>query len=439
MLKKSNNATLAIGILFACTTQYGGTMKFCTTLVLSILSLLTVNACTKSNSQSAQNAGGAAHNGAGAPVPVSMAPVLRQDVPIILTGLGTVQAYNTVTLKTRVDGQIMSVNFREGQNVRKGQVLAVIDPRPYEVALQTAQANLARDQAQLNTAKANLARSQALLAAGVIAQQDFDTQKASAGQFEGTVQADRAGINNAKLNLVYTRITSPIDGRVGLRLIDPGNMVHAADTAGMLVVTQMQPIAVVFTLPEDQLPSVLAQSRKGTLKVDGYSRDDLTLLATGKLETVDNEIDVTTGTAKLKAVFDNKDGALWPNQFVNIHMQLSTAKGALVIPVAAIQRGPDGNLAYVVGADKKIEIQPVTIALTQGNIALISSGLQEGQQVVTEGQDKLQAGSLVSPKNPGTPKSGAPANAQEAPQEKPAPNSSTPNAPRTAKNFGGAR
>jgi multidrug efflux system membrane fusion protein len=416
-------------------------MKFCTTLVLSILSLLTVTACTKSNSQAAQSAGQAAasRNGAGAPVPVSTAPVLRQDVPIILTGLGTVQAYNTVTLKTRVDGQIMSVNFREGQNVRKGQILAVIDPRPYEVALETAQANLARDQAQLNTAKANLTRSQALLTAGVVAQQDFDTQKAAAGQFEGTVQADRAAINNAKLNLVYTRITSPIDGRVGLRLIDPGNMVHAADTTGMLIVTQMQPIAVLFTLPEDQLPSVLAQSHKGTLKVDGYSRDDQTLLATGKLETVDNQIDVTTGTAKLKAVFDNKDGNLWPNQFVNIHMQLSTAKGALVIPMAAIQRGPDGNLAYIVGADKKVTIQPVTIALTQGNIALISSGLQEGQQVVTEGQDKLQAGSVVAPKNPTAPTSGAPAIAQEPPQENPGQKSSTPNFTRTAKNFGGAR
>jgi multidrug efflux system membrane fusion protein len=315
------------------------------------------------------------------------------------------------------------------------------------VALATAKANLARDQAQLNTAKANLARSKELLAAGVVAQQDYDTQEASAGQFAGTVQADKAAIDNAKLNLVYTHIISPMDGRIGLRLIDPGNMVHATDANGMLVVTQMRPIAVVFTLPEDQLPEVLKQSHKGTLKVDAYSRDDQTVLASGKLETVDNQIDVTTGTAKLKAVFDNKDGALWPNQFVNIHMQLSTAKDALVIPMAAVQRGPDGNLAYVVGTDKKVTIQPVTIALTQGNIALISSGLQEGQQVVTEGQDKLQTGSVVSPKNTILPKSGAPANAQEvpqgAPQGKKGPKTvlvdSAPNAPRTAENMGGAR
>lgn len=420
-------------------------MKFRTAFILSILSLLTAIACNKSNPQASQG-GGAGKNGAGAVVPVSVAPVLRQDVPIILTGLGTVQAYNTVTLKTRVDGQIMSVNFREGQDVRKGQVLAVIDPRPYDVALETAKANLARDQAQLNTAKANLARSKALLSAGVVAQQDYDTQEASAGQFAGTVQADQAAIDNAKLNLVYTRITSPLDGRIGLRLVDPGNIVHATDTTGLLVVTQMRPIAVVFTLPEDQLPSVLAQSHKGTLKVDAYSSDDQSVLASGKLETVDNEIDVTTGTAKLKAVFDNKDGALWPNQFVNIHMQLSTAKDQLVIPMAAIQRGPDGSLAYVVGADKKITIQPVTIGLTQGNIALISAGLQEGQQVVTEGQDKLQTGSVVSVKNPTTPKGGAPANAQELPQTpqgkrgpKGAIADGKANLPKTAENFGGKR
>jgi len=391
-------------------------MKVRTALVLSILSLLAVAACTKADSKGAKSA---KPGGAAAAVPVSMAPVVRQDVPIILTGLGTVQAYNTVTLKTRIDGQIMSVYFREGQDVQKGQLLAVIDPRPFEVALETAKANLARDLAQLNTAKANLARSRALLAAGVIAQQEFDTQEASAGQFEGTVQADKAAIDNAKLNLTYTRITSPLNGRIGLRLIDAGNMVHASDTNGMVVVTQMQPISVLFTLPEDQLQSVLAQSRKGTLKVDAYSRDDQQLLASGKLETVDNQIDATTGTAKLKAVFDNKNGALWPNQFVNIHMQLSTAKDALVIPLAAIQRGPDGNLAYVVGADKKVLIQPVTIALTQGKIALIATGLQEGQQVVTEGQDKLQAGSLVAPKDGVPPKNGAPANTLNAPQEKP--------------------
>jgi multidrug efflux system membrane fusion protein len=309
--------------------------------------------------------------------------------------------------------------------------------------LETAKANLARDQAQLNTAKANLARSKELLADDVVAQQDYDTQEASAGQFAGTVLADKAAIDNARLNLEYTRITSPLDGRIGLRLVDPGNMVHATDANGLIVVTQMRPIAVMFTLPEDQLPEVLEQSRKGTLTVQAYSRDDQTILATGKLETVDNQIDVTTGTAKLKAVFDNKDGALWPNQFVNIHMQLSTARGALVVPMAALQRGPDGSLAYVMGADNKITIQPVTIAMTQANIALISGGLKEGQQVVTEGQDKLQNGSLVAPKNPVTPPAAVPANAQKRPQgNQKGRNESADgagNPPKTAENHGGNR
>lgn len=413
-------------------------MKFRATLLLSILSLFIAAACTRSNPGGTQNSAPGA-----APVPVSIAPVVRRDVPIILTGLGTVQAYYTVTLKSRVDGQIMSVNFREGQDVRKGQLLAVIDPRPYEVALETAKANLARDQAQLNTAKANLARSKQLLADDVVAQQDYDTQEASAGQFAGTVLADKAAIDNAKLNLEYTRITSPLDGRIGLRLVDPGNMVHATDANGLMVITQMRPIAVMFTLPEDQLPEVLAQSRKGALKVQAYSRDDQTVLATGRLETVDNQIDVTTGTAKLKAVFDNKDGALWPNQFVNIHMELSTAKGALVVPMAALQRGPDGSLAYIMGPDHKVAIQPVTIAMTQGNIALISSGLKEGQQVVTEGQDKLQNGSLVAPKNPVTPPAGVPANAQEKPQGNQGVKNGSAygagNPPKTAENLGGSR
>jgi membrane fusion protein, multidrug efflux system len=373
-------------------------------LALSILSLVSVAACNRSAPDPPP---GNARGGASPAVPVTIATATRQDVPIILAGLGTVQAYNTVTLKSRIDGQIMAVYFREGQDVRRGQQLALIDPRPYQVALETAKANLARDQAQLNTARANLVRSKALLEAGVVAQQDYDTQVAAAGQFTGTVAADQAAIDNAKLNLEYTRILSPIDGRIGLRLIDSGNIVHAADTNGMLVVTQMHPIAVVFTLPEEQLPSVLEQSHKGQLGVQAFSSDDRTMLAAGKLETVDNQIDPTTGTAKLKAVFDNKEGALWPNQFVNVHLQLSTARDALTIPAAAVQRGPDGNLAYVMAADRKITIQPVTIALTQGNVSLISSGLQAGDQVVTEGQDKLQAGSLVSPK-PVSPKSAAP-------------------------------
>ena len=393
-------------------------MKSRAFLAMWLITLMSFAGCQSSADKSKGRA-----SAAPPPLPVTVATVTRQDVPIFLTGLGTIQAYNTVTLRTRIDGQIMAVYFREGQDVHKGQVLALIDPRPYDVALQTAKANLARDVAQLNTAKANLARSKALLDAGVIAVQDYQTQEASAGQFEGTVKGDQAAIENAQLNLTYTRIISPIEGRVGLRLIDPGNMVHAADTNGMLVITQLRPIAAVFTLPQEQLPDVLAHSRNEKLNVRAYSSDDRTVLATGKLETVDNQIDPTTGTAKLKAVFDNKDGGLWPNQFVNIHLELTTQKEALVIPAAAVQRGPDGSLAYVMNPDHKIAIQPVTVALTQGNIAVVSSGLQEGEQVVTEGQDKLRAGALVSPKM---------ATKTESPQSAGAPRSSQTGGPRSA-------
>jgi membrane fusion protein, multidrug efflux system len=427
-----------------------------TSLALLLLVLLGIAGCRSSAPEKAKGHAGAAPP----PVPVTVAAVTRQDVPIFLTGLGTVQAYNTVTLKTRIDGQIMAVYFREGQDVHKGQVLALIDPRPYEVALQTAKANLARDQAQLNTAKANLARSKALLDAGVIALQEYQTQEATAGQFEGTVKADQAAIENAQLNLTYTRIVSPIEGRVGLRMIDAGNMVHASDTSGMLVITQMRPIAAIFTLPQEQLPDVLAHSRKGKLNVQAYSSDDRSVLATGQLETVDNQIDPATGTAKLKAVFDNRDGGLWHNQFVNIHLQLATAKDALVIPAAAVQRGPDGNLAYVMKDDHKIAIQPVTVAMTQRNIAVVSSGLREGEQVVTEGQDKLRAGSLVSPKmaprteapqsagtpqssspgdlHPNTPKSGAPGTPLQNARPAPAASSSNSNSTTNSTTLGGS-
>lgn len=372
-------------------------MKFRSTLnpvilsfVVGISLLLFASACKRSTDTTATPRE--------LPVPVSATPAVREDVPVILTGIGNVQAYNSVTLKSRIDGQIMSVNFREGQDVHKGQLLLQIDSRPYKVALDSAKANLARDQAQLNTAKANLKRSKALLDAGVVARQDYDTQVASAGQYDGTVAADRAAIDSARLNLVYTRITSPIEGRVGLRQVDPGNIVHAADTTGMLVINQMHPISVVFTIPEDRLPDVLTHIRKGDLRVGAYSRDDQTLLASGRLETVDNQIDTTTGTAKLKAVFDNKDNALWPNQFVNIHLQLSTMSNALVVPAAALQRGPSGTLIYVVGPDKRVRVQPVTVSLTQNNYAVITSGINAGDLVVTEGQDKLQAATLVSVK-----------------------------------------
>jgi multidrug efflux system membrane fusion protein len=333
-------------------------------------------------------------------IPVGVAAVKQGDFNVYLPGLGTVQALYTVSLKTRIDGQIMQVNFREGQDVKKGDLLILIDPRPYQVALQQAEANLQKDQAQLDNAKAQYERNKVLYEQGVIAKQDLDTLQASFGTYEGTIASDKAAIENAKLNLIYCHITSPIDGRVGLRQVDPGNYVTAAGNTPMLVITQLHPIAVVFTLPEDQLQSVAQHMRTGPLTVDAYSRDDQTKLTSGKLLTIDNQIDPTTGTAKLKALFDNPDSSLWPNQFVNIHLLLQTLNNAITAPASALQRGPDGNFAYVVDANNVVDMRPVQVTLTQGNTIVVASGLKAGERVVTDGQEKLQAGMRVTPQAP---------------------------------------
>lgn len=340
-----------------------------------------------------------AHAAAPRSVSVAIATVQRQDVPVYLTGLGAVTAFNTANIKSRVDGQIMQVNFREGQNVKQGELLIVIDPRPFQVQLEQMQAQLFRDQAQLRDAKLNLDRYTALIPSGSIAQQQVDTQKALVDQLDGTVRNDQAQIDNAKLQITYCHITAPFNGRVGLRQVDPGNIVHAADTNPMLILTQLQPIAVIFTLPEDQLPSVSQHMQKGALEVDAFSRDDQTKLATGRLLTIDNQIDPSTGTAKLKAVFDNKDNQLWPNQFVNADLLLETRKNATVVPAAAILRGPQGTFVYAVKPDKTVEARPVTLSLTQGNLTTIATGLAPGDIVVTDGQDKLQTGSRIEPRS----------------------------------------
>jgi multidrug efflux system membrane fusion protein len=329
-------------------------------------------------------------------VPVGVATAQRRDVPIYLKGLGNVAASNTVSLKSRVDGQLSQVNFREGQNVNKGDLLAVIDPRPFQVALDQAQANLYRDQAQLKDALLNYERFKSLLdESGAISRQQVDTQKAAADQLEGAVRADQAQIDNAKLNLVYSHITSPINGRIGLRLVDVGNMVHAADTNPLLVITQLQPIAVIFTLPQENLPTVAKHLHQGPLPVEAYNSDDQAKLATGTLLTIDNQIDQTTGTGRLKAMFNNQDNVLWPNQFVNVRLLLETHKGAIVVPSASIQNGPQGSYVFVVKPDKTVEVRTVTVSFTQNNTASIASGLNPGDVVVMDGQDKLQAGSKV--------------------------------------------
>lgn len=332
------------------------------------------------------------------PVSVAVAKVQQQDVPVYLTGLGSVTAYNTANIKSRVDGQIMQVNFKEGQMVKQGEALILIDPRPYEVQLEQMQAQLFKDQATLRDAKLNLDRYSTLIPSGSISQQQVDTQKSTVDQLDGQVRTDQAQIDNAKLQITYCHITAPFSGRVGLRQVDPGNIVHAADTTPMLILTQLQPIAVIFTLAEDQLQTVAQHMKNSTLQVDAFSRDDQTKLASGKLQTIDNTIDQTTGTAKLKAVFDNQDNQLWPNQFVNANLLLETRKNSTVIPTAAVLRGPQGTFVYAVKPDKTVEARVIAISLTQGNTTVISSGLNPGDSVVTDGQDKLQSGSAIEPR-----------------------------------------
>jgi multidrug efflux system membrane fusion protein len=339
-------------------------------------------------------------------VPVGVATVKQGNFNVYITGLGSVEAFNTVSLKTRIDGQIMEVKFREGQDVKAGDMLIVVDPRPYQVALDQAKANLAKDQAQLVNAKAQFERNKVLYEQGVIAKQDLDTLEASFGTYEGTIEADKAAIKNAELNLVYCYIKSPVDGRVGLRQVDPGNYITAASGTVMLVVTQLHPISLVFTIPEDQLQEVARRMKQGTLEVDAYSRDDSQKLAAGKLLTINNQIDQTTGTVQLKATFDNQDNTLWPNQFVNAHLLLETRKDAVTAPASAIQRGPDGSFVYFVDSNNTVQMRPVQIALTQGNTVVFSSGLQAGDRVVTDGQEKLQAGMKVAPQAPAHQKSG---------------------------------
>ncbi|MFZ0956535.1 MAG: MdtA/MuxA family multidrug efflux RND transporter periplasmic adaptor subunit [Candidatus Sulfotelmatobacter sp.] len=332
-------------------------------------------------------------------VSVAIAPVTQQDMPVYLVGLGSVTAFYTANIKSRVDGQIMRVNFKEGQTVKQGDLLIVIDPRPYQVQLEQVQAQLFKDQASLRDARLNLDRYTTLIPSGSIAQQQVDTQKSMVDQLDGQVRTDQAQIDNAKLQLVYCNITAPFTGRVGLRQVDPGNIVHAADTNPMLILTQLQPIGVIFTLPENVLPTVAKHMKNATLEVDAFDADNQTKLATGKLMTIDNQIDPTTGTDKLKAVFDNKDNQLWPNQFVNTKLLLETRKNSTVVPTAAILRGPQGTFVYVMKPDQTVEARPVTISISQGDTTAVASGLNPGDTVVTDGQDKLQNGSKIAPRN----------------------------------------
>ena len=329
-------------------------------------------------------------------VPVRVSAAEKKDMSVYLNGLGSVTAFNTVTVKSRVDGQLTEVNFREGQFIRQGDRLAEIDSRPFEVQLSQAEGQLARDQAELTDAKVDLARYQVLLQQDSIPKQQFDTQVATVGQYEGAIKADQAAIDNAKLQLVYCHITAPISGRIGLRLVDAGNIVHANDQNGLVVITQVQPIAVLFTLPEDSLPPVLKKLRTGGhLPVEAYDRGGTNKISTGALLTVDNQIDASTGTLRLKAVFENRDNALFPNQFVNVKLLTDIKRNSVTTPVVAIQRGPQGAFVFVVKEDNTVSVRQVAIGTITGNDASVDSGLSPGEKVVIDGVDKLRAGSIV--------------------------------------------
>ncbi len=383
--------------------------------------------------QSAATAGGAA---AGArsgvdfpPVPIIPGVVQRKDVPIYLDGLGTVQAFNTVTVRSRVDGQVQRLGFVEGQNVHAGDLLAQIDPAPFQAQLDQNVAKKAQDEAQLALAQLTLKRDAELLASKILAQQDYDTQKAMVDQLAATVQADQAAIDNAKVQLSYTTITSPLNGRTGIRLVDEGNIVHANDANGLVVITQLRPISVIFTLPEQNLRQIQEHLKAGEeLSAFALDRDNRTRLGEGKLAVIDNQIDTTTGTIRLKANFPNDDLRLWPGQFVNVSLLLETRRGASVVPASTIQRGPEGTFVFVIagsGTNLTAQVRPVKVAQIEHNQALIEAGLTPGERVVVDGQYKLQAGGRVklppqqgqksgvrSPQSEGNPESEVPNKSQ---------------------------
>lgn len=335
------------------------------------------------------------------PVPVQVVPAEQKPMPIYLTGLGTVTPYYSVTVKARVNGELLPVKFTEGQEVKQGEIIMVIDPKPYQAALDQAKGTLAHDQALLKNAQAEFNRYKALFAAGVVSKETLDADEAQQGQYEGAIQSDNAAIETAQLQLSWCYIQSPINGRIGLRLVDPGNIISANST-NLVVINQLKPIAVYFTLPENQLPQVLKRlASDKRMPVDAYDRSDTQLLTGGSLLTADNQIDTTTGTDKLKAVFDNRDSVLFPNQFVNIHLVLENRPNALIVPSAAIQTGLNGSLfIWVINDDGKggqvSQIQPVKVALAEGQVTILDSGPAPGTRVVIDGADRLRPGQPVT-------------------------------------------
>lgn len=340
------------------------------------------------------DAAGPPHNGGGA-IAVDVANAKRADVPIYLDGLGTIQAFNTVTVTARVDGELQKIAFEEGKMVNKGDLLAQIDPRPFQAALELALAQKAKDEAQLQSAKADLERYLTLAPENLASKQILDAQRASVAGLEAQIKGDQANIDNARTQLQYTSITSPIQGRTGIRRVDVGNNVRATDTNGIVVVTQLQPISLIFTLPEDALSVIGSAMSAGTVTVEAMSRDGSKELDRGTVTLVDNLIDQNTGTIRLKAVFPNPQNKLWPGQYIDARVLVRLDKGALTIPAAAVQRGPDGVFTYVVKSDSTVEMRPLKVGEESGSVMVVQNGVSEGEKVVTSNQYRLQPGVRV--------------------------------------------
>jgi membrane fusion protein, multidrug efflux system len=339
-------------------------------------------------------------NASAAAMPVVVAPAVTGDIDITLNGLGTVTSLATVTIRSQISGQLVRIAYQEGQTINKGDLVAEIDSRPYELALSQAEGALERDQALLQTAELDLKRYQDLAKTNAIPRQQLDTQVSLVAQDKGLVISDKAQIDAQKLNIAYCHIVSPVTGRAGLRLVDPGNYVTANDATGVVVITQLQPISVIFTVPEDNLPQIVKRIRAGaTLPVTAFDRSGTTKLAAGTLKTLDNQIDTTTGTLKLRAEFANEDDGLFPNQFVNVQLLIDTLHDATVVPTSAIQRGAPGTFAYLVNADNTVTVKPVTLGPASAERVAIQSGLSPGDRIVVDGADKLRSGARVAPRN----------------------------------------